>query len=125
MSVDFLPEPDDSDDHDILSPSLGDEPMRSKQRQRSQTAPELSPASHSMSAAQPLRRNQTTPLERHKSSAQLEALQQAYAIVADTGTSQIDFQDIMQARRLANQINQILDEQMFSKVAAVKRPPND
>ncbi|KAF8904104.1 hypothetical protein CPB84DRAFT_1773418 [Gymnopilus junonius] len=123
LDTEPMTELDDSEDgHDVLSPSLGDYPLQSKRRRRSQTAPELSPTSHSISA-QPLRRNQTTPLERQKSSAQLEALQQAYAIVADTGTSQIDVQDIMQARRLANQINQILDEQMFTKVVDGKRPP--
>ncbi|CAA7269069.1 unnamed protein product [Cyclocybe aegerita] len=107
---------------DDLSPSVGDYPSRSRRRYRSQTAPELSmgPESHSLLAGvQPLRRNQTSPLEhRRTTSAQLDALQHAYAIITDTGASQVDVQDIMQARRLANQINQLLDEQMCRKFGA-------
>jgi hypothetical protein len=111
---------------DILSPSLGQFPLRSRQRDRSQTAPEPSTATipdaiESVSIPQAgrraLRRHQTSPLAR-KPSAQLDALQRAYAIITDTGTSQVDVRDIMHARRLANQINQVLDEQMCLKFGA-------
>ena len=64
------------------------------------------------------RRHQSSPLDRKASSAQLDALQRAYAIITDTGTSQVEVQDIMHARRLANQINQVLDEQMCMKFGA-------
>jgi len=111
---------------DILSPSLGQFPIHSRRRDRSQTAPEPSihPGSESVlipQAIKPLRRHQSSPLEHRKaSSAQLDALQRAYAIITDTGTSQIDVQDIMHARRLANQINQVLDEQMCLKFGACR-----
>ncbi|KDR82379.1 hypothetical protein GALMADRAFT_237661 [Galerina marginata CBS 339.88] len=119
-----LTEQYNSEDQDLLSPSLGEYPLRTRPRNRSQTAPEPSTfASRELSRAQPLRRNQTSPLEhKRSSSAQLDALQRAYAVVADTGTSQIDVQDIMHARRLANQINQALDEQMCLKFGASKEP---
>ena len=108
---------------DILSPSLGQFPIQSRRRDRSQTAPEPSilPGSESVSipqAGKSLRRHQSSPLDRKGSSAQLDALQRAYAIITDTGTSQVEVQDIMHARRLANQINQVLDEQMCMKFAA-------
>jgi len=106
----------------ILSPLLRQFPMRSKRRDRSQSAPEPSTMleSESMSIPQTLRRHQTSPLEHKKTSAQLDALQRAYAIVTDTGASQVDVQDIMHAWRLANQINQVLDEQMYLKFGAHK-----
>jgi len=115
---------------DLLSPSLGQFHLRSRRRDRSQTAPEPStaPDPESVSipqAGQTLRRHQTTPLEgvqRHNS-AQLDALQRAYAIITDTGSSQINVQEIMHARRLANQINQVLDEQMCLKFGA--QQPDD
>ncbi len=123
------PENDLSDDPmtdpasgDILSPSLGQFPIRSRRRDRSQSAPDPSTMleSESISIPQTLRRHQTSPLEHKKTSAQLDALQRAYAIVTDTGASQVDVQDIMHARRLANQINQVLDEQMYLKFGAHK-----
>ena len=107
-----------SDDECILSPSLGEYPLRSRRRERSQTAPQLiNEPSHPM-YPQPLRRNQTSPLQNKASSAQLDALQHAYAVITDMGTSQVDVQDIMQAKRLAHQINQVLDEQMCAKFDA-------
>ena len=70
-----------------------------------------------MASALPLRRNQTTPTgHRRNASAHLDALQHAYALITDTGTSQVDVQDLLHARRLANQINQALDEKMCSKI---------
>ncbi|KAF8968954.1 hypothetical protein BDZ97DRAFT_1915653 [Flammula alnicola] len=108
----------DKSDEDVLSPSLGDYPIRSRRRYRSQTAPEPFDGSHSnpIAHAQPLRRHQTSPVPPKKAmSVQLDALQRAYAAITDTGVSQVDVQEIMHARRLANQINQMLDEQMCSK----------
>lgn len=106
------------DDENILSPSLSEYPLRSRRRERSQTAPQLiNESSHPM-YPQPLRRNQTGPLKSKASSTQLDALQHAYAVIADMGTSQVDVQDIMQAKRLAHQINQVLDEQMCAKFGA-------
>ena len=112
----------ETEPEDILSPSLGQFPIRSRRRDRSQSAPDPSTMleSESMSIPQTLRRHQTSPLEHKKTSAQLDALQRAYAIVTDTGASQVDVQDIMRARRLANQINQVLDEQMYLKFGAYK-----
>lgn len=108
-----------SDDECLLSPSLGGEyPLRSKLRKRSQTAPQLINESSHPTYPQPLRRNQTSPLQNKVSSAQLDALQHAYAVITDIGTSQVDVQDIMQAKRLAHQISQVLDEQMCAKFGA-------
>ena len=107
------------DDQQILSPPITQHPSRSKLRYRSQTAPEPLAGSHSesMASALPLRRNQTTPAgHRRSASAHLDALQHAYALITDTGTSQVDVQDLLHARRLANQINQALDEKMCSKI---------
>lgn len=116
---------------DLLSPSLGQFPLRSRRRDRSQTAPEPSTAPDPESVSIPqaghtLRRHQTSPLEgvQRYRPAQLEALQRAYAIITDTGTSQVNVQDIMHARRLANQINQVLDEQMCLKFGA-QQPDDD
>lgn len=67
---------------------------------------------------QPLRRNQTSPLHNKICSVQLDALQHAYAVITDIGTSQVDVQDILQAKRLAHQISQMLDEQMCAKFEA-------
>ena len=109
----------DLDDQQILSSSINRYPSRSKLRHRSQTAPEPLRGSHpdSMASALPLRRNQTTPTGHGRSaSAHLDALQHAYALITDTGTSQVDVQDLLHARRLANQINQALDEKMCSKI---------
>jgi len=102
---------------DILSPSLGQFPICSRRSDRSQSAadPSTMLESESMSIPQTLRRHQTSSLE-HK----LDALQRAYAIVTDAGASQVDVQDIMHARRLGNQINQVLDEQMYLKFGAHK-----
>lgn len=92
--------------------------MRSRRRERSQTAPQLiNESSHPLNP-QPLRRNQTSPLHDKASSAQLDALQHAYALISDMGTSQVDVQDIMQAKRLAHQISQVLDDQMCAKFGA-------
>lgn len=107
------------DDEYILSPSLGEYPLRSRRRERSQTAPQLiNESSHQATYPQPLRRNQTSPLHSKTSSAQLDVLQQAYAVITDMGTSQVDVQDIMQAKRLAHQISRVLDEQMCAKFGA-------
>jgi len=104
------------DDEQIPSPSTSQHPARSRLQRRSQTAPEPITGSHSESAP-PLRRNQTGPIGHQRSaSAHLDALQHAYALIADAGTSQVDVQDLLRARRLANQINQALDEKMCSKI---------
>jgi hypothetical protein len=112
----------DDSDEDILSPSLGKYPARSRPRRRSQTAPEPDGFhSNPLSHAQPLRRHQTSPgpLTTKTISTQLDALRNAYAALTDTvGISQVDVQEILQARRLANQINQVLDEQTCSKLAS-------
>jgi hypothetical protein len=92
--------------------------LRSRRRERSQTAPQLINESSHPTYPQPLRRNQTSPLHNKASSAQLDALQHAYAVITDIGTSQVDVQDIMQAKRLAHQISQVLDEQMCAKFGA-------
>lgn len=107
------------DDEDILSPLLSQYPLRSRRRERSQTAPQLiNESSHEAIHPQPFRRHQTSPLCNRTSSAQLDALQHAYAVITDTGTSQVDVKDIMQAKRLAHQISQVLDEQMCAKFGA-------
>lgn len=106
------------EDEYILSPSLDEYPLRSRRRERSQTAPQLMNESPQSMYPQPLRRNQTSPLHNKASSAQLDALRHAYAVVTDMGTSQVDVQDIMQAKRLAHQISQVLDEQMCVKFGA-------
>lgn len=121
VSFDLNPLTEDvnQDDQQILSPSITRHPSRSKLQYRSQTAPEPLAGSHSesMVSALPLRRNQTSPPgHRRSASAHLDALQHAYALITDTGTSQVDVQDLLHARRLANQINQALDEKMCSKI---------
>ncbi|KIM35907.1 hypothetical protein M413DRAFT_449530 [Hebeloma cylindrosporum] len=113
------------DGEQILTPSMvGRHPSRSKLQYRSQTAPAPLTGSHSesMANALPLRRNQTTPTgHRRSASAHVDALQHAYALITDTGTSQVDVQDLLHARRLANQINQALDEKMCSKIRPADR----
>lgn len=107
------------DDEYTMSHSLGEYPLRSRRRERSQTAPQLiNESSHQTIYPQPLRRNQTSPLHDKASSAQFDALQHAYAVITDTGTSQVGVQDIMQAKRLVQQISQVLDEQMCAKFGA-------
>jgi len=111
--------------NDILNPSLGNHYLRSRRRDRSQTAPEptMAPESESISIprpVQPLRRNQTSPLEYKKLPGQLDVLLHAHDVVSDTHASQLGVQDIMHARRIANQINQMLDEQIVVKSTVFK-----
>lgn len=123
LELNALVEDGNRDDQQILSPFITQHPSRPKLRYRSQTAPEPLAGSHSesMASALPLRRNQTSPAgHRRSASAHLDALQHAYALITDAGTSQVDVQDLLHARRLANQINQALDEKMCSKI----RPGN-
>lgn len=51
--------------------------------------------------------------------APLDALRHAYVALADTdGMSQVDVEEILQARRLARQIDQVLDDRIFSKITS-------
>ena len=99
----------------LPTPLRSSYPEESRRRDRSQTAPEPERGSASL---------HRTALKRNAmSEAQLDALQHAYAVVADTdGVSQIAVQDLMQARRLANRINQVLDEQMCKKLVPGGEP---
>lgn len=72
---------------------------------RSQTEP----VSLTMPRPIPLRRSRTT-------SARLDALQRAYAAVAED-SSQIHVEDLVQATRLVHQIGTVLNEQMGRRLA--------
>ncbi|TFK23401.1 hypothetical protein FA15DRAFT_695085 [Coprinopsis marcescibilis] len=117
------------EDAPILDPTITSSgfPLRSRLRDRSRTAPPLdvrvrspSPDSAPTPAEGKIRTSvpHAQPLRRHyTSSAQLDALRDAYVSVAEAeGVSQIPVEDLMQARRLANQISQALDEQMYRKL---------
>lgn len=121
MSLLLILSPDifESDDHDFLSPSLGQYPVRSRARERSQTAPEQS--NPTLPAPNSLRRNNTTPAEGTdrktlKFRDQVDVLQKAYAVVAYAGPSQVDVDDLMKAKRVLNELNEALDEQISSKL---------
>ncbi|KAF8158535.1 hypothetical protein B0H34DRAFT_807999 [Crassisporium funariophilum] len=111
------------DDGDILSPSLSDFPP---QPRRAQTAPTPSPLSSLQpSYPPPLRRNRTSPSplpHRKGSSAQLDAVQRAYAVVADVdmGGEEVDLRDIVRARRVVSRIGRVLDELIWERVGEGK-----
>ncbi|RXW21487.1 hypothetical protein EST38_g4348 [Candolleomyces aberdarensis] len=106
---------DNEDGDDVLpSPTF---PLRSRRRERSQTAPELelddatSPSAHPIPKAEPLRRH-------YSSSAQLDALQQAYAMVVETeGVSQLPVEDLLKLKRLTSRIGETVDEQIYQQLA--------
>ncbi|KAH9480199.1 hypothetical protein JR316_0006797 [Psilocybe cubensis] len=103
------------DSEDILGPSLNRYDTRSKARERSQTAPELS--NPTQPAPNSLRRNNTTPAEEtirkpSKIRDQVGVLQKAYAVVAHAGPSQINVDDIIEAKRVLNDLHEALDEQL-------------
>jgi hypothetical protein len=112
---------DDGTSSDILvaswSPSpSNDFPLRSRMRERSQTAPELSPQSPLLSEKESfahgaLRRHRTSGSFEHEDNTQLKAVRDAYAAVVDSGgVSQMGIEELMQMKRLASRIGQTVDE---------------
>jgi len=73
------------------------------------------PSRRSATAPIPPREKHPLPLRRNKTSARLDALEHAYAVVADDA-SQIPVQDLVQASRLVHQIGAALNEQMSRKL---------
>lgn len=135
-------------DEDLLSSSLGEYPLplRLRRRDRSQTAPEPDiegPLGHDTPVGQPLRQHRTSPgldavdsinagasgggVSVARMPPSIAALQQVYARFAEAGISgalsgadadSMDIDEIILARKLANQINQALDEKIASKIAS-------
>ena len=91
-------------------------PLRSRMRERSQTAPEPSPQSPLLNdrescARGALRRHHTSGSFEHEDNTQLKAVRHAYAAVVDSGgASQMEMEELMQMKRLANRIGQAVDE---------------
>ncbi len=117
---------DASDDDMLESLSLGQYPARSRVRYRSQTAPEpgdSADVSSDMRPSHPLRREQSSPGPQ-RGLTPLDALRHAYAALADTdGMSQVDVEEIRQARSLARRIDQVLDDRIFSKITSSASRP--
>ncbi|KAJ6585180.1 hypothetical protein B0H19DRAFT_1059450 [Mycena capillaripes] len=82
---------------------------------RSNIPPGASHGPRSLTVPLPRRERHPIPLRRNKTSARLDALQRAYAVVTDDA-SQIPVQDLVQASRLVHQIGAALNEQMSRKL---------
>ena len=126
----FFVDHDVSDDDMLESLSLGQYPARSRVRYRSQTAPEpgdSADVSSDMRPSHPLRREQSSPGPQRgltTLATPLDALRHAYAALADTdGMSQVDVEEIRQARQLARRIDQVLDDRIFSKITSSASRP--
>ncbi|KAF7365033.1 GLOBIN domain-containing protein [Mycena venus] len=102
-----------SDDGKFSSPHH----MDTDQSRRDVPFPSSSLSRRSQTAPIPRREKHPAPLRRNKTSARLDALEHAYAVVADADdASQVPVQDLMQATRLVHKIGAALNEQMSRKL---------
>ncbi|KAJ3529991.1 hypothetical protein NMY22_g8759 [Coprinellus aureogranulatus] len=110
---------DDADSDLILensNPGL-EFPLRSRRRERSQTAPEPNPQSplldqHDPFAQHALRRHHTSG-SFEEDNTQLNAVRHAYtAVVESDGVSQMGMEELLQLKRLTSRIGQTVDEQL-------------
>ncbi|KAJ7245028.1 hypothetical protein B0H12DRAFT_1128337 [Mycena haematopus] len=96
--------------------SSSDDGIVEKDQPRSNVSPSPSFSYRSQTVPTPLRaKHPPPPLRRNKTSARLDALQHAYAVVTDDA-SQIPVQDLVQATRLVHKIGAALNEQMSRKL---------
>ncbi|KAF6744459.1 hypothetical protein DFP72DRAFT_928782 [Ephemerocybe angulata] len=110
------------DANGVLSPTFSEFAYRSRRRERSQTAPELDPVASPLIDVE----ESLQPLRRHHSSGssygaqphvQLDALQQAYAAVVESGgVSQMGVEELLQLKRLTSRIGETVDEQIYHQL---------
>ncbi|KAF9054214.1 armadillo-type protein [Panaeolus papilionaceus] len=113
------------DDGHLISPISSQDLIRSRKRERSQTAPEpglmlTAQADDSPDRPQSLRRNHTTggPLQNKKSTSaqQLEVLNATYAALSTARESQIDDEDIIQAKEITSKMNLLLEQRIIARL---------